>query len=94
MRTGGKPTTDRTKTRELFLCVFLYGFLWCPLHGVGTTVSLILPGDPHPGTVYHSSQRVVYIGERDVLPSADAFPYMRCRELLPTNRCERCSIVE
>src|SRR6267378_6249716 len=49
---------------------FAYLLLWfsvVPLHGVGTTVILILHGDPHPGTVSHSSQWSVYIGERTVL---------------------------
>src|SRR5712672_2475624 len=61
-----KATADRTKTLELFICVSPFMVFCGALHGVGTTVILILHGDPHPGTVSHSSQWSVYIGERDV----------------------------
>jgi len=40
-----------------------------PLHGLGTTVTLILHGDPHAGTVSHLSQWSVYTRERDACNS-------------------------
>jgi hypothetical protein len=36
-----------------------------PLHGLGTTVILILHGDPHAGIVWGLSQWSVYTQERD-----------------------------